>query len=191
MGAVVAITGSMGAGKSTVVRHLVGLLQRAVAVHEDDHQSMTLWSADEMRRWQEAGADVGQLPLEDLPALLATLRDAERGHRGIVVLESQFGRLHPALRPLIDFQIWLTVPADLAYARRIAQLAEEHAADPASRLASIAGMTRAYIEWTAPLVHRQQATVPAVSDIVVAGDAPVSSVVDDCLNAIARFQGCD
>ena len=191
MGAVVAITGSMGAGKSTVVHQLVCLLPRALAVHEDDHQSMTRWSADEVRRWQEAGADVGQLPLEGLPDLLVTLRDAERGHHGIVVLESQFGRHHPALRPLIDFQIWLTVPADVAFARRIAQLACEHADDPTTRLAWIARMSRAYVAWTAPLVHRQQAAVPAVCDVIVAGDAPVSTVVDDCLAAINRFRGVE
>lgn len=189
MAAVIAITGGMGAGKSTVVRHLVDLLPRAVAVHEDEHQSMTRWSAEEVRRWREAGADVGQLPLEGLPDHLATLRAGGAGQPVTVVLESQFGRHHPALAPLVDFQIWLAVPVDVALARRIAQLAGEPVDDAAGRLAWIARMSRAYAEWTAPLVHRQLAAVPAASDAVVSGEAPVSAVVDDCLAAIARFRG--
>lgn len=189
MGAVIAITGSMGAGKSTVVRHLVDLLPRAVAVHEDDHQSMTNWSADEVRHWQESGGEIGHLPLEGLPDRLRALRTGGAGQPGLVVLESQFGRHHPALAELVDFQIWLDVPADVALARKIAQFAGQAAGDASARLAWIAEMSGAYADWTAALVHRQRATVPAASDAIVEGDAPAPAVVDSCLAAIGRFRG--
>lgn len=190
MNAVIAVTGGMGSGKSTIVRQLVGLLPcRAVAVYEDDHQVMTRWTAEEVRRWQEAGADAAQLPLEGLPDRLATLRDPADGHRGIVLLESQFGRHHPALAPLVDFQVWLAVPADVAFARRVAQLAGERVDDLAARLAWIARMSAAYATWTAPLVHRQREDVAAAADVIVAADGTVADVVDRCLAAIDRFRG--
>lgn len=189
MNPVVAVTGGMGSGKSTVVDRLVSLLPRAVAVHEDDHQSMTCWTAEEVRRWEQAGADVAALPLEGLPGRLAELRGATGLHRGIVLLESQFGRHHPALAALVDFQIWLDVPADVAFARRVAQLAGERVDDPAARLAWIARMSGEYATWTAPIVHRQQDSVAAAADVVVPARRPVTDVVDQCLEAIARFRG--
>lgn len=189
MNAVVAVTGGMGSGKSTVVRRLESLLPRAIAVHEDDHQTMTSWTEEEVRRWQESGGDVAQLPLEGLPDRLAELRNLAAGHRGIVLLESQFGRHHPMLAPLVDFQVWLDLPADVALARRVAHLAGEQVDDPAVRLAWIAGMTAAYATWTAPLVHRQRKAVAAAADTIVDADGPVTDVVDRCLDAIARFRG--
>lgn len=189
MNQVVAVTGGMGSGKSTVVERLESLLPRAVAVHEDDHQAMTEWTADKVRRWQEAGGDVADLPLEGLPDRLATLRDPAGGHRGIVLLESQFGRQHPALAPLVDFQIWLDVPADVAFARRIAEVAADANADPAARLAWIAELSSTYASWTAGLVRRQRVAVAAVADVIVAADAPVADVVNHCLTAIDRFRG--
>ena len=189
MNPVVAVTGGMGSGKSTVVARLESLLPRAVAVHEDDHQSMTCWTADDVRRWQEAGGDVAKLPLEGLPDRLKQLRDTAGGHRGIVLLESQFGRQHPALAPLVDFQIWLDVPADVAFARRIAEVAADAGADPQARLAWIAELSSTYASWTAGLVRRQRVAVAAVADVIVAADAPVADVVSHCLTAIARFRG--
>lgn len=189
MNRVVAITGGMGSGKSTVVQRLESLVPRAVAVHEDDHQTMTLWTADEVRRWQEAGADPAQLPLAGLPDRLAALRDPAGGHHGLVLLESQFGRHHPALAPLVDFQIWLDLPADVAFARRIAEVAADANADPQARLARITQLSSTYADWTARLVHRQREAVSAAADVVVAADAPVIDVVDRCMTAIARFRG--
>lgn len=189
MNRVVAVTGGMGSGKSTVVRRLESLLPRAVAVHEDDHQTMTLWTADEVRRWQEAGADVAQLPLEGLPDRLAALRDPAGGHHGLILLESQFGRQHPALAPLVDFQIWLDLPADVAFARRIAEVAADADTDPEARLAWIAQLSSTYADWTARLVHRQREAVAAVADVIVAAHGPVADVVSRCINAIARFRG--
>jgi len=186
---VVAVTGSMGSGKSTVVKRLESLLPRAVAVHEDDHQSMTQWTADDVRRWQDAGGDVAKLPLEGLPDRLAMLRDPACGHCGIVLLESQFGRHHPALAPLVDFQIWLDVPADVALARRVAQLAGERVDDSSARLAWIARMSAAYAAWTATLVHRQRESVAAAADVIVDAGGAVTDVVDRCIAAIARFRG--
>lgn len=189
MNAVIAVTGGMGSGKSTVVRQLESLLPRAVAVHEDEHQTMTRWTAEEVRRWTNAGADVAQLPLEGLPDRLTKLRDPAGGHRGLVLLESQFGRHHPALAPLVDFQIWLALPADVALARRVAQLAGERVDDPAARLAWIGRMSAAYATWTAPLVHRQREAVSAAADVIVDADGSVADVVDRCLASIAGFRG--
>lgn len=189
MNAIIAVTGGMGAGKSTVVRQLEILLPRAIAVHEDDHQRITRWTAEEVGRWKDAGADIAQLPLEGLPERLAELRDPACGHRGLVVFESQFGRHHPALAPLVDFQIWLAVPADVAFARRIAQLARERVDDPAARLAWIARMSAAYANWTAPLVQRQREAVSAAADVIIDADGSVTDVVDRCLASVARFRG--
>lgn len=189
MNRVVAITGGMGCGKSTVVERLESLVPRAVAVHEDDHQTMTLWTADEVRRWQEAGADLARLPLEGLPDRLAALRDPAGGHHGLVLLESQFGRHHPVLAPLVDFQIWLDVPADVAFARRIAEVAGDAGADPESRLARIAQLSSTYADWTARLVHRQRETVATAADVIIAADGPIADVVDRCMTAIDRFRG--
>lgn len=189
MNPVIAVTGGMGSGKSTVVTRLVDLLPRAVAVHEDDYQSMTRWTSEEVRRWEEAGADVGALPLEGLPGRLEGLRNASGPRRGVVLLESQFGRHHPALAALVDFQIWLDVPADVALARRVAQLAGERVDDPSARLAWIATLSSEYATWTASLVHRQQDTVAPAADVIVPAHSPVTEVVDRCLEAIARYRG--
>jgi uridine kinase len=67
-----------------------------------------------------ATVGVAHNPSESNSRRFMELARASCKARGIVLLESQFGRQHPALAPLVDFQIWLDVPADVAFARRIA-----------------------------------------------------------------------
>ena len=70
---------------------------------------------------QHQGTDVPRSPGITAPPTSGV----GRGNPEILLLETHFGRLHPGLNPWIDFQCWIDVPADIAVARKIAQMSAQ------------------------------------------------------------------
>lgn len=139
---VIAVAAPPGAGKTALVQALAARLPGAVALAHDDYEDFTARSADEIAAWIGRSAPYEEIDLTALVADLTSLRtgaavvDRASGlpirSAGPIVVETPFGRAHPALRPLIDFQVWIEVPADLALARRLSQfVGEAGAAEPA------------------------------------------------------------
>ncbi|MCA9058143.1 MAG: hypothetical protein KDA85_06570 [Planctomycetaceae bacterium] len=175
---VIAICGSMGSGKTTVVTRLSELLPRCVALFEDEYNRTTERSLTEMRAWLERGADIGEF---DLSALIIRLKEftvhqharSASAAAETVLLESQFGRLHPGLSPYVDFQCWLDVPADIAIVRKIRQLTTDQLqcsdVGAAAGLSWIADFCQGYLAETRPLLEMQRREVRHASDLRIDG----------------------
>lgn len=191
---VIAISGTMGSGKTALVQALIESVPGAMALFEDDYQTVTSLPEADLAAWWERGADVAQF---DLGRLAEALRDHKWGPalptRGPadprwLFLETQFGRFHPQLRPWIDVQFWIDTPADVALARKVAQHCRDRDSlgaapvDGEARLAKLAEFCDCYLGFAKRLIDHQREQVPAVCDVVfdgrVATGALVRSVLD-------------
>lgn len=194
---VIAISGAMGSGKSSLVRALVEAVPGAVALFEDDYQTLTSLSETALEAWWERGADVAEF---DLGRLADAIRDHKWGptlpalgpaaDNRWLFLETQYGRFHPQLRPWIDVQFWSDTPADVALARKVAQHCRDRdslGTDPAdgeARLAKLAEFCDCYLGFAKRLIDHQRAQVPAVCDAVIDGRVATGALVRSVLDRL-------
>jgi len=175
MSHVIAICGMMGSGKSTVIGQMLPLLADGAALFEDDFNPAPMQSLEEIRGWWERGGRVEEF---DLSALAAQLQHASDTSGGVTLLETQFGRLHPALRPFIDLQVWIDVESDIAFARKVAQLSRGFLAGrpTAESLEWIARFCDSYVQTTRELFERQRSQVAGQSDVCISGNGTPEDV---------------
>lgn len=199
---VIAICGTMGSGKSTLAENAAAALPDCSVVFEDDHNRMTERSLDNIEDWFSRGGDVSEFELSDVIARLTELCPDKRSmvktthasagvitsttnaksspelrasaHQ-IVLLETHFGRLHSALSPWIDFQVWINTPADIAVARKVLQLSQQMTQQnppvPESNgLRWIEKFCSGYLTTTRKLFNLQRQQVGAVSDVTIDGE---------------------
>jgi uridine kinase len=185
---VVAICGCMGSGKTTLVRQLHQLIPRSSILLEDHYQTMTHMDALQLDRWRARGAHIAELNLNGFDVAVrqtidGTARSTSVSPPKILILESQFGRFHPLLSDLIDFQIWIDVPLDISLARRILQYTrtEMLGDSEATCLAELSGFCEMYLASTASLLREQNRLVEAVCDATLENNRSIAWMVDSAL----------
>lgn len=199
---VIAICGTMGSGKSTLTENAAAALPDCSVVFEDDHNRMTDRSLDNIKDWFARGGNVSEFDLSDVIARLTELcpdkridvtttlasagvitsspnaknsRAARASAHRIVLLETHFGRLHSALSPWIDFQVWINTPADIAVARKVLQLSQQMTEQnpplpDSDGLRWIEKFCSGYLTTTRKLFNLQRQQVGAVSDVTIDGE---------------------
>lgn len=202
-GAVIAIAGAPGSGKSTVARALARALDDAAVIHMDNYERMTRQSMEEIAAWSARGGDVNELPVPLLAEHLAALKSGEAvtepatGNRiraaRFVVFETQFGRAHRATGQHIDLLAWLDAPREIALARTLRQLAADarasHPAELAGRVAWIEDYLSNYLGQVRALLVRQREQVMPGADVVLDGALPVGTVVEQLRTEVRRRFG--
>lgn len=191
MSHLIAICGMMGSGKSTFVHQLQRTDPNCLCFHEDEFNPALLQSLDQLQDWWERGSPVDEI---DLSTLVAQLRQATAQDTGVILLETQFGRLHPALRPMIDLQCWIDVAPDLALARKVAQLATQFADSPDAEsslqpLRWLSAFCDSYAQTTRKLFMKQRTEVAGQSDVVLRGDQSPQQLCDQFQNAVPGVFG--
>jgi len=152
---VVAVSGTSGAGKTTVVDQAAAMLANSARLQFDQYVTLGNDIAT-IKAWLARGADPNELKTPEFAADLRRLRAGETvaaaNGRGtvrpadVVIVEEPFGRTRLELAPLIDFAVHLDVPPDIALARRTLRLIEvEAAVEPQRALEAVAGQLRAYL----------------------------------------------
>ena len=123
---VVAVAGTSGAGKTTLVRAVVRVLEDAAALFFDDYEATSTYPED-WTAWWRAGGDPDAVQTPVLAADLRALRDGvpiNDPRSGLpidpaafVVVDEPFGRARTEVRDLVDFVACLDGlrdPEDLA-----------------------------------------------------------------------------
>ena len=187
---VIAITGCMGSGKTTLAEHLHRLIPGTTVLFEDDFQTMTQMNLLELEQWRNRGSSIGELNLNGFDeairqALKASDQRSPKGPK-LLIIESQFGRAHPSLADLIDFQIWIEAPLDICLARKILQLS---CIPPGNSLGTlspveITELCKVYLTSTATLLRDQILRVRSVCDAVLVNEKTTASMVDAALEII-------
>ena len=126
---VIAVAGHSGAGKSTVIENLVSQLGSANSLSLDEYESSSIYPST--AKWLEGGANPDEFQSPQLVADITTLKNGKgiihplTGRKmktaSFLIIEEPFGRERSALRDLIDFVIYIDVPLDIAYARKLSR----------------------------------------------------------------------
>jgi len=151
---VVSVSGTSGAGKSSVIDKAAALLGRATTLHFDDYVTLGNDIA-EIKAWLDAGADVDAITTPGLVDDLRHLRAGEpirlpnTGRRlepaDFIILEEPFGRSRSELSPLIDLAVFIDVPADVAMARRLLRDIDTSRDEPARLIGALDVQLKAYL----------------------------------------------
>jgi uridine kinase len=142
---VVAISGISGSGKTTLCHHIAQLLGDATTLHFDDYATADTLPADVIA-WMRSGADPEAVPVElaawvrdgvdpdriqspELTRAVRALRSGSpvvhpRTHAVIqparwLVLDEPFGRERCEIAGLIDFVVYIDLPLDIGFLRRL------------------------------------------------------------------------
>jgi uridine kinase len=125
---VIVISGTSGAGKTSLVRMTAALLGDAVCLHFDDYRSVSVYPPD-LADWVASGADPNDWRTPQFAADLQALRLGQAvtlpNGQGIaepkpyVVVEDPFGRARQEMAPSTDFVAYLDLPLEVAMARKL------------------------------------------------------------------------
>jgi uridine kinase len=119
---VIAISGFSGAGKSTAIHNLVTLFGNAVALGMDDYTESSAFPP--VVQWLANGADPNEFITPKFIEEILSLKERSSEAPQYIIIEEPFGKARPAMRPLIDFHAQISIPPEIALARRIKRILE-------------------------------------------------------------------
>jgi uridine kinase len=106
----ISISGTSGAGKTTIAKHLADSIPFSKLVLFDDHDDKVVFP----KSYPKAMPDEFELSM-----LSEFIRTEKKGTPDLIVFDYPFGRMNKTLNPLIDVAVFLNVPLDVSMARRV------------------------------------------------------------------------
>lgn len=198
---IIAISAPPGGGKSTVAAALAERLGAAL-VEYDAYDTLTERSPEDIATWLSAGGEYREVDVIELVADLETLRnggairDRRTGEevtaRALIILETPFGRAHPAMATMIETALFLDTPPDVALARKVREFVAQSLADPGP------GGHNRFLGWLDRYLHNYEAvTRPAIAiqrqrvlplaDLVITvADAEPEAIVEQAVAFLLR-----
>ncbi|MEQ8675059.1 MAG: hypothetical protein RLP44_12220 [Aggregatilineales bacterium] len=192
---VTAISGTSGAGKSTTVKLLLSKVQPASALFFDDYETEETYPQD-LAEWLAQDADPNALKAPQMTEDLINLRKnvavthVTTGEKlapaPIILLEEPLGNLRDVMRGLIDFVVYIDLPLEIAFARRISRTLgqfPEHMtkADVVENLQMFVGW---YQETGRDLYHILDKNTKAKADLLVDGLQTADEIVYQIISAV-------
>jgi uridine kinase len=192
---VVSVSGTSGAGKTTVIEKAAALLPSVAVLRFDDYITLGNDIA-QIRAWVDAGADLDEIKTPMLAVDLRKLstgeaiRLPETGRRiepaDFIILEEPFGRSRLELSPLIDFAVFIEAPPDIALARRTLREIETWQEDPARLIGAISIQLQAFIAVGRDAYLAAARAARQSADIVLDGLQPIDALAAALVGEINR-----
>ena len=181
---VLAVTGPPGSGKTTLTSALAKRLS-AATVFYDDFEQTTRKSPQAVKESLQKHGDFRSL---EVPGFAEAIRGArDTGDHRWLIVETQLGRSHLPSRPLIDTQIWIEAPLDIALARVLLKFSEEAVRTSDQLQARFhwqAGYLRNYTESVRETLCLQRRIIAADSDLIVDGQLTTAEQLEACLTFV-------
>jgi len=204
---VVCICGMLASGKSALAQALAEHWRPAPVLAFDDYEQYALWPTD-ILKWVRDGADPSLVSnprlRDDLDALVKgqpvqqPLTHADLVPSPLVLLEDPFGRTRPDIRDLINFVLFIDLPADLSVVRLVRRTlalprTSPQTMDDSTHFAAEA--VRKTNRWLDHYVaHREMYTAPHLldpvrgsSDVILDGERPQEHVVAEAISHISQW----
>ena len=113
---VVSINSVSGGGKTALATALHRSLPQSALFCFDDFDESNVYP-DDFYEWSRRGADITEF---DCPGMRnAVDEEIQRGKAKQIILDFPFGRRHPRFADIIDLDVFIDTPLDVAMARRI------------------------------------------------------------------------
>ena len=204
---VVAVSGFVGSGKTTLVARLSQLLGDAPTLLFDDYEQFVEWPPD-FDDWIAAGADSSEIQVprlkEDLCSLIAgspiiyPVGDRVVNPAGFILVEEPSGRERIEIAEHSDRVVFVDAPHDVCVARLVGRAmdmetwdvegtyANELQEDLAGQLDGVARWITHYLRLR-PMYIGVSDRVKQGADIVVDGMKPGEELAQEVLSAIERL----
>ncbi|MFI4974471.1 MAG: hypothetical protein ACHP84_08035 [Caulobacterales bacterium] len=185
----IAISGTSGAGKTSLARAVAELLDAAAVLHFDDYEypDPAMFYPD-FEGWIASGLPVASHGGATLAGEVARLRAGQSIPRPktedvisptpFLVIEEPFGRARPAIADLIDLAVVVATPPDIALARRLRR--DLTLSSPDQKLEEVVAQVHTYLEWYAADGHgfyeRLVGLAKARADLIVDGRLPLAAI---------------
>ena len=207
---VIAISGTSGAGKTSLVREVTNSFDDAVSFYFDDYLS-THKVPEDLAGWSRNGSDPQQWKN---PRFLADLRLLRSGTpvtppnstdpvdpASIIVVEEPFGRDREHMGELIDFVACIELPLEIALARRVLRTLDEARQEktliryllPFLPTTRAAARLRSYLRWylNGPgrdIYYSVTQKAKENCDLVLDGKRPVSELAQEVVQHVDRVR---
>ena len=202
---VIALSGTVASGKSTVAKELIQRLGNAVWIKFDDYAKYIETWPDDMRKWLDEGADVSiinnfrllndlKLLLNNEPITCPTTKKKIHPTK-YIVFENPFGREKDDFTELIDFLIFIDTPQDIALQRVLYRILNEKSSDnsqlkesdPDKILKKIEAFLQFYQNFARDMYVTISQRVKLTADLILDGLKTTDEIVDDVITKIKRF----
>jgi uridine kinase len=200
MAFVIVISGTSGAGKTSLVRRTAEVLDDAVCLHFDDYRGVSTYP--DGQAWLDGGADPNEWRTPTFAADLQALRRGQtiilpedQGHvepRSFIVVEDPFGRARAEMAPSIDLAAYLDLPLEVAMLRKLRREINGTAAHrgPQEALASLNGFLDAFLDGRLrELYLAANDSARASADLILDGIRPLEELAEQVAAAARAWSG--
>jgi len=195
---IICISAPSGGGKTAVVQRLGQLHPNAVTLYFDEYDDIAEGANVHPASLRQRIRDGADYNAWQMPGLIRDLNRLKQGQLiqsplagthisppPMVFLDAALGRAHAALRPYLDFMVYVDTPLDIAMARRMQRdYFGDNQCDAHAALQQIQAMTAAYLEWARAAYLELDRQVKPQCDLVLDGCLPVDELAQQILATI-------
>lgn len=179
---VIIISGISGSGKTTVINALKERILNSAVISFDDYPGDLL--GYDYCEWSESGANCNDWHLEPIISDVLQLKNQSFDY---IMIDYLFGKAYQAMKPYVDFAVWIDTPLDISLARRL--IRDFLRRSPTRRpIGNAADETLSYLEF---YLNRHRATylrhietIRLSADLVVDGMKSPEVIADEILTHI-------
>ena len=192
---VIAVSGTSGAGKSSVIATTAEMLMGAARLHFDDYVTLGNDIA-QIRAWIDAGADPDEIKT---PVMAVDLRNLIAGKpvqppnggsivhpANYIMIEEPFGRARQELAGLIDLTVYIDVPPDVALARRIVREIASPQKQAAQLVGEIEGQLLAFLAIGRDAYLAAARAARDSADLLLDGMLPIDELAATIVEEVRR-----